>query len=730
MSPSTPQPRVRSRRARTVAAVATAGLAFTGLAVTAAQADVAAGDEDLPPLLIDGTVPNAGAIFFDDFQGNVQELGPVNSNTTKVGVIHRDALPTLATTNPNAQVDLRGVWFDTYTDAEDDDWLYFAWERDSTNGSGFIMYEFQQNPLPEGCDYSEAAPYTNLIANCNPWENRQPGDFILAWDQQGNSTAIYLRYFSDSDGGTFTKGDPLTLGAVIDLTAAGDAFAAYSPTKSHGEAAVNLTDTIFASGPGSCTTIGNVIPGTVTGNSDTADYKDTVLAPIADFLTISNCGSVTVEKVTVPEDGTGTFNYDLTRSGGGDLRYAADGYADLDSVAGTLTAHGDKDTIVNLIAGTDYTLAETFGADTPYDMTSIICTTEDGDEFLVDSSDPLATTVDFPVIEGETTACVITNTLQTGFLVVTKVVTNDHGGTATAPDFTFDVSGGIAADVPFEADGSNSFEVQPGSYTVTENGLPISGYTTSYANDANPNLNCDSLYVAPNATVTCTITNDDIAPQFTVIKVVTNDNGGTAVAGDFTMNVTATEPSDDSFPGAVAPGTTITLDAGAYSVAEAGVVGGQVTMNGVVYGVSYSTDCTGSIGIGESKTCTVTNDDTPASPAGNTTQSWVLHDSLTITGLRAGAPDAASATATFRLYSDTLCTVQVGSDESVGVSGTSAATAVGVAVTDSGTYYWRVQYSGDQYNNGFTTACGDEITQIQAKDHQRDDFAPPALTFE
>ena len=34
-------------------------------------------------------------------------------------------------------------------------------------------------------------------------------------------------------------------------------------------------------------TIGNVIPGTVTGNSDTADYKDVVLADVADSVTIS-----------------------------------------------------------------------------------------------------------------------------------------------------------------------------------------------------------------------------------------------------------------------------------------------------------------------------------------------------------------------------------------------------------------------------------------------------------
>jgi len=54
--------------------------------------------------------------------------------------------------------------------------------------------------------------------------------------------------------------------------------------------------------------------------------------------------------------------------------------------------------------------------------------------------------------------------------------------------------------------------------------------------------------------VTCTIANDDIAPELTVIKHVINDDGGDAVAGEWTMVVTATNPSDDSFPGAEAPG--------------------------------------------------------------------------------------------------------------------------------------------------------------------------------
>jgi len=85
-----------------------------------------------------------------------------------------------------------------------------------------------------------------------------------------------------------------------------------------------------------------------------------------------------------------------------------------------------------------------------------------------------------------------------------------------------------------------------------------------------------------------------------VIKHVINDNGGTKTAGDFTMNVTATNPSDDSFPGAESPGTSISLDAGSYSVDETDVAG---------YTKSIGADCSGTIANGETKTCTITNDD-------------------------------------------------------------------------------------------------------------------------
>ena len=88
-----------------------------------------------------------------------------------------------------------------------------------------------------------------------------------------------------------------------------------------------------------------------------------------------------------------------------------------------------------------------------------------------------------------------------------------------------------------------------------------------------------------------------------MIKHVINDNGGTATAANFSVTVTGSSPSPATFPGAESPGTNVGLGVGAYSVEEGAHAG---------YTETKSADCTGSIAIGETKTCTITNDDQPA----------------------------------------------------------------------------------------------------------------------
>lgn len=272
----------RRRRAPWVVGVAALALVTSVIVAPPAMADM------IGPYNIDGTVPDATApplTPIPDAAGNTKELGPLNASTTKIGVIHNDAVPTLGETNPNAQVDLNTAWLDTAR-VGTDDFLYFAWQRDKSTGSGFIAYEFMASAAPEACAYGTATQ-ADLIANCNPWANRQAGDFLILWDQQGGSTTLFVREWE----GTAPN---LTLSAAVPLS---DYDAEFSADGFRGEAAINLTANGMGSG-GACLAFANVIPSTVTGNSDTADYKDTILQRI----TLSNCESTTV---TTPQDGDG-----------------------------------------------------------------------------------------------------------------------------------------------------------------------------------------------------------------------------------------------------------------------------------------------------------------------------------------------------------------------------------------------------------------------------------------
>ena len=180
-----------------------------------------------------------------------------------------------------------------------------------------------------------------------------------------------------------------------------------------------------------------------------------------------------------------------------------------------------------------------------------------------------------------------------GTLIVIKHVINNSGGTAVAGDFTMTVDdpGTNPASFAGEEAPGTMVTVDPGAYSVSETGP--SGYAESQSADCTGSL-------AIGETKTCTITNDDIAPKLIVIKHVINNSGGTAVAGDFTMTVDDPGTNPASFPGAEAPGTEVIVDPGAYSVSETGPSG---------YAESQSADCTGSLAIGETKTCTITNDD-------------------------------------------------------------------------------------------------------------------------
>jgi hypothetical protein len=263
-------------------------------------------------------------------------------------------------------------------------------------------------------------------------------------------------------------------------------------------------------------------------------------------------------------------------------------------------------------AGT-YTLSESAGP-SGYTAGSWSCT---GGTFT--APDQIA------VANGESASCDITNSDQAANLTLTKHVSNTHGGTAVATDWTL-----TAGPNGVSGAGGASGAVSAGTYTLSESAGP-SGYTAgSWSCTGGTFTAPDQIAVANGESASCDITNSDVSPQLIVIKHVINDNGGTKVAADFTMNVTATNPSSSSFPGAESPGTTITLDAGSYSADETALSG---------YTKSLSADCSGTIAVGQTKTCTITNNDIPQvvaqiTPTATTCQLFAAGTSATLDTLQ------------------------------------------------------------------------------------------------
>jgi hypothetical protein len=245
------------------------------------------------------------------------------------------------------------------------------------------------------------------------------------------------------------------------------------------------------------------------------------------------------------------------------------------------------------VAGTNPSPASFAGADAPGTTVTLKAGSYSVDEVAVAgyvkslSADCAGT-----IAAGQTKTCTVTNSDTPPSLTVIKKVVNDDGGAGVAADFTMQVTGtGVSsASFPGSASGT-TVTLKAGSYSVDE--VAVAGYAKTRSGD------CAGT-IAIGEARTCTITNDDIGPRLVVIKKVVNTRGGTKTPADFTLTVTGSGANPATFPGADAPGTTVTLKAGAYSVDEVAVAG---------YAKARSADCAGTIAVGQTRTCTVTNSD-------------------------------------------------------------------------------------------------------------------------
>ncbi|NNL46840.1 MAG: DUF11 domain-containing protein, partial [Acidimicrobiia bacterium] len=183
------------------------------------------------------------------------------------------------------------------------------------------------------------------------------------------------------------------------------------------------------------------------------------------------------------------------------------------------------------------------------------------------------------VVAGETTICEFTNDDDAPSLTLVKTVINDNGGTAAAGDWTL------------AAAGYDAVSPDAGTYDLSETG-PV-GYTLTSLTCDNAQGQVSSVTLGLGESVTCTFVNDDDAPSLTLVKEVTNDNGGTAVAGDWTLTAAGYDANNPQ--------------AGSYDLSETGPVG--YTLTSLTCDNAQGQVSSVTLGLGESVTCTFVNDD-------------------------------------------------------------------------------------------------------------------------
>ncbi len=212
----------------------------------------------------------------------------------------------------------------------------------------------------------------------------------------------------------------------------------------------------------------------------------------------------------------------------------------------------------------------------------------------------------------QSAVCNFYNREKQGSLTLVKHVVNDNGGTADASAWTLAAAGG--GSTPINGTGSPatgtsasiSADVTAGvEYTLSESGGP-SGYSSDgvwvCTGDTSGFVSPNKITLSGGQSASCTITNDDDAPSLTLIKHVVNDNGGTAVAGAWTLSA-----GDNDVTGSET-GALATDQAGTYALSESTVAG--YTNTSITCDDDPAVEVTSvTLGLGEDVTCTFVNDD-------------------------------------------------------------------------------------------------------------------------
>lgn len=488
-----------TRRRRATAALAAVSLALLGLVATSSPAyagpvSTAAGFEgddgnlapaapinfdwnSFAPTTWTGTAPSrtaAKTVSGWAFTG-LEDAQATTSDSAFAGGTKQDndCASVIGAKAPNKD-DMKRVYVTSNT-VGGDVFLGLSWIRipqNTTSPSAHIGFEFNQGATacPAGSD--------GLV-------RRTAGDMLIVYDFEGGATdtpTITLRRWVTSGSCEVGSNSPPCWGPSTNLTASGFAEAKVNTTgavtdtntpptppatasvssslgtNEFGEAIINLTDAgVFT--PGVCTGFGKTYAvSRSSGNSATAQMKDLV-GP--GNISITNCGSVIIRKVTDPSPDPTDTTFDYTTTGG------------LDPATFDLK-NGEAQDYGNEVQTGSYSVTETDPGPT-FALTDLDCSASDTSHGTTVNTDLATGTVSFDLKPLDTVDCTYTNTLQVGALKILKNSTK--GGAVSNAGAVFSYDGSSVTD-----NGAGDEDpavgvvcvsgLLPGDYDVTETSAP------------------------------------------------------------------------------------------------------------------------------------------------------------------------------------------------------------------------------------------------------------------
>ena len=586
--------------------------------------------------------------------------------------------------------------------------LYLAWERTNVLGSANMDFEINQAAT---AGLGSPGPHTI---------NRTAGDLLITFDftNGGTKPTLGLLFWvtAGSTGQCFSSNSLPCWGNHIDLTSANsegaintvtvvDPIAPNAPRSlaalTFGEASINLTDAgVFP--PGVCEAFGSAFLKSRSSASFTAEVKDFV-APVP--VNISNCGSITIHKIT--ENGDSTFNYTTTGSLSPSTFSLSNG--------GTRSYGG--------VPAGSYSVTES-APPAGWTFKSLVCTASGSGTSTTIS----AATVSITMGAGGAVDCTYTNHTKKSPTITTALSQSSVGiGTpvtdqATLTGATATAGGTVTYSVYAGANTCTGTDLLNSTVSVTNGSVPVSAaFTPSnagtysfqaiYSGDSNNNgatsdCTTEQLVVSKNSpTITTTLSQSSVNIGTPVTDQATLSGATATAGGTVTYSVYA---GANTCTGTDLLNSTVNVTNGsvpvsaAFTPSNAGTYSFQAIYSGDSNNNGATSDCT--------TEQLVVN---PNKPAMTTAQNVIPNDAATISG----ATSTAGGSISFNLYSpaDPTCAGAAALTQSVGVSGngTYNTTNSTFIASDEGTWRWQVVYSGDSNNVGTTSACGVESFTIK-----------------